>query len=62
MFTGELFECRNCFHAGELNIHGRCEHCDSDAVISQEVIALLLIKDATTFPKDPLAIMQMGTA
>ena len=27
-------ECQNCFHTGELNIHGRCENCDSDAVIS----------------------------
>jgi hypothetical protein len=62
MHSSEIFECRNCLHAGPLTIHGRCEHCNSDAVISQEVIALLLIKNATIFPEDPLAIMQMGTA
>lgn len=58
----EIFECRNCLHAGPLNIHARCEHCDSDAVISQEVIALLLAKDSALFPKDPLAVMRMGLA
>jgi hypothetical protein len=36
----ELFECRDCFHIGPLNVHGGCEECHSQAVISQELIAL----------------------
>lgn len=45
----EKFECRDCFHAGPLNIHGRCERCNSDSVISQEVIAIMLAKELGTF-------------
>lgn len=34
----ETFECRNCYHSGPLNKHGRCEACGSESVISQEAI------------------------
>lgn len=56
----EIFECRNCFHAGPLNLHGRCQFCDSDSVISHEVIALLLGKELGC--GDSLVMMRMGIA
>jgi hypothetical protein len=34
----EKYECRNCFHAGTLSVHGGCEHCGSQAVISLELV------------------------
>jgi hypothetical protein len=34
----ERYECRNCFHVGPLNVHGGCESCGSQAVISQELM------------------------
>ena len=65
LMTGftEIFECRNCFHAGILDTHARCERCGSDAVISFEVISLLLLanKVAGTM-SESLAIMPMGQA
>lgn len=30
----ELYLCLNCCSQGTLNRHGRCEVCDSDAVVS----------------------------
>jgi len=54
--NGEIFECRNCFRAGLLTIHGRCQWCNSESVISQEVIALLLHKQ---LGKEPLIAMPM---
>lgn len=32
--AAELWECANCFHKGPLDRHGRCENCNSNAVIS----------------------------
>lgn len=29
----EIRYCLNCSNIGPLNIHGRCETCDSDAVV-----------------------------
>lgn len=57
----EIFECRNCFHAGPLTVHGRCKRCDSDSVISQEVIAVMLAKELGTF-KDFAPMMPAGHA
>lgn len=34
----ELYECSNCFHRGPLDIHGGCERCHSQAVMSEQVI------------------------
>jgi len=36
----EHFECRNCFLIGALNIHGACQGCGSQSVISQELLSL----------------------
>jgi len=38
--AAEHFECTNCFHIGPLSVHGGCEECHSQAVISQELISL----------------------
>ncbi|MCU1338826.1 MAG: hypothetical protein JWO19_4407 [Bryobacterales bacterium] len=38
--TGEQFQCCDCLHIGPLDIHGGCEGCHSQAVISQELISL----------------------
>jgi len=57
----EIFECRNCFHAGPLTVHGRCMFCNSDSVISHEVIALLLGKGLECAP-DSLVMMRTGNA
>lgn len=29
----EEFECLDCFLVGTLNVHGRCQRCDSNAVL-----------------------------
>jgi hypothetical protein len=34
----EQFVCLNCLSVGELNTHGRCGTCDSDGVISAEIV------------------------
>lgn len=34
----EKYECTNCFHAGPLGLHGGCECCGSQAVISVELL------------------------
>lgn len=36
----ESFECRACFHVGPLTVHGACERCGSQSVISQERLSL----------------------
>src|SRR5207244_11895352 len=36
----ERWWCIDCKAAVELNVYGRCEHCDSDAVDSMERIPL----------------------
>jgi hypothetical protein len=38
----DTHECANCFHKGALNRHGRCERCDSQAVMSVSLLELLL--------------------
>lgn len=40
MKTGEQFECGNCYHVGHLDLHGGCERCHSQAVLSIEVLSL----------------------
>lgn len=35
MVPNEKWQCDNCFHVGPLSIHGRCEACGSEAVISE---------------------------
>jgi hypothetical protein len=40
MHTKEHFECANCFHKWPLDIHGGCEHCHSQAVMSLAVISM----------------------
>jgi hypothetical protein len=40
MIGPEQFECLNCFHIGGLSARGGCEECNSQAVISQELISL----------------------
>lgn len=39
MIGPEQFECLNCFRIGGLTPLGRCEGCNSTAVISQELIS-----------------------
>lgn len=59
----EIYECRNCFYSGQLNLRLRCERCDSDKVISLEVISLLLHKQQLVDSSpNTLAFMGMGTA
>lgn len=41
----EHFECRNCFHVGPLTVHGRCERCHSDKVMSVEVMEVIEFRD-----------------
>jgi hypothetical protein len=41
MYSGEQFECLNCLRVGNLNYHGGCEGCGSQAVMSVERIKLL---------------------
>jgi hypothetical protein len=36
--VAELYFCSNCNKLNELNQHGRCSKCDSDAVLSVEKI------------------------
>ena len=43
MKTGEQFECRNCHHVGHLDVHGCCECCHSQAVVSTELISLMVM-------------------
>lgn len=62
MMEAELFECRDCFHAGTLTIHGRCEACNSDCVISQELIALLLHRGTDAFLTGSPILMRVGVA
>lgn len=38
----EAYECGNCYHVGPLNQHGRCEVCDSRAVISAHLVEILV--------------------
>lgn len=38
----ELYFCSNCNKLNELNQHGRCSKCDSDAVLSVEKIQAAL--------------------
>jgi len=52
MKTGEQFECRNCHHVGDLDLHGGCECCSSQAVVSLEVISLVTAS-AMTGTNDP---------
>lgn len=42
MKTGEKYDCANCFHKGQLDVHGRCERCQSSAVMSLSLLELLL--------------------
>lgn len=41
----EQFQCRTCHHIGPLTVHGRCESCNSDSVITQEVFRGMTILD-----------------
>jgi hypothetical protein len=34
----EQYQCCACFHIGPLNLHGGCERCSSQIVISQELM------------------------
>ena len=36
--SAEQFVCLNCLNVGELNQHGRCSSCDSDSVLSRELV------------------------
>jgi len=47
----EHFECRDCLHVGSLDVHGACERCGSQAVISVEVLSVLCqLKTNATIP------------
>ena len=45
MKTGEQFECGNCYHVGHLDLHGGCEHCHSQAVVSKDLLELVRIRE-----------------
>lgn len=60
---GELYECRNCLNVDTLTIHGRCNHCDSDSVISLEVLELLVrSKHLVGTTPAALSVMALGRA
>ena len=40
----EAYECQNCFYTGSLNNHGHCDRCNSNAVVSEQVLSYLLDK------------------
>jgi hypothetical protein len=40
----EQYECANCCHVGQLNQHGKCEHCGSCAVVSVDRIEVVNVR------------------
>lgn len=44
MVPSEQFECANCGHTGELDLHGRCGCCQSLAVMSLEKAEALILR------------------
>jgi hypothetical protein len=39
-----LWDCLNCERTVELDTHGRCEHCSSDAVAAHDAPRTLAVK------------------
>lgn len=47
----EKFECRDCLHVGTLDVHGACECCGSQSVISIEKLSVTCpIRTNSTVP------------
>jgi uncharacterized paraquat-inducible protein A len=36
----EEYQCMGCHYIGGLNVHGRCDRCNSEAVLSQELLVM----------------------
>jgi len=45
MNTTEQYECGNCYFVGELDVHGGCGRCHSQAVLSLEKVRELFTRE-----------------
>jgi hypothetical protein len=45
MNTTEQYECGNCYFVGELDVHGGCGRCHSQAVLSVEKVRELFTRE-----------------